>query len=59
VGDTIWIEVDIEQVKEVLATAAYVGVRVQLATAGDECVVYFERSDPTFAFATLTEDYIS
>jgi hypothetical protein len=32
VGDTIWLEVDAEQCREVLATATHVGVRVQLNT---------------------------
>lgn len=59
VGDTIWLECDIEQVREVLSTATHVGVRVELATATDECVVYFERSEPTFAYTGLTADYIS
>lgn len=60
VGDTIYLECDIEQVREVLAAATHVGVRVQLATTTDEAVVLFERSDPIFtAGAALTSDYIS
>jgi len=59
VGDTIWIEVDAEQVREVLPTATHVGVRAQFVTATDEAIVYFERADPLFAYAGLTADYIA
>lgn len=59
VGDTIWLECDIDQVKEVLATATHIGVRVALVTSTDECVISFERSEPTFVRAGLTADYIS
>ena len=59
VGDQIFLECDIEQVKEVLPTATHVGVRVQLATATDEAVVLFMRSEPTFATSGLTADYVS
>jgi len=57
-NDTIWLEVDVEQVREVLPTATHVGVRVQLATAGDECVIFFERSEPLHRYANLTADFI-
>lgn len=59
VGDTVWLECDVEQVREVLATATHVGVRAELATSTDECVVYFERAEPQFERAGLTADYIS
>lgn len=59
VGDTIWLECDVEQVREVLPTATHVGVRVQLVTATDEAVVIFIRSEPTFAYSGLTADFIS
>ena len=59
VGDTVWLECDIEQVYEVLSTATHVGVRVEQATSGDECVISFERSDPLRSVADLTADYIS
>jgi hypothetical protein len=58
VGDFVWLECDIEQVLEVLATATHVGVRIEQATAGDECIVYFERAEPTFAYTDLTADTI-
>jgi len=59
VGDTIWLECDAEDIKEVLAGATHVGVRVNLVTATDECVVYFERADPYYPVRGLTTDYIS
>lgn len=57
-NDTIWLECDVEQVREVLPTATHVGVRVQLATAGDEAVVFFERAEPMYVTAGLTADFI-
>jgi hypothetical protein len=60
VGDTIWLEVDVEQVREVLLTATHVGVRVDLANAADECVIFFERADPLYGPRQgLTADFIS
>jgi len=57
-NDQIWLEVDAEQIHEVLPAATHVGVRVQLFTAGDEAIVFFERLEPTFEYANLTADYI-
>lgn len=59
VGDTIWLECDVEQVHEVLAAATHVGVRVDLATATDECVISFERLEAVHPRAGLTADFIS
>lgn len=59
VGDFVWLECDVEQIREVLPTATHIGVRVEQATAGDECIVYFERADPLHAYTGLTADYIS
>jgi hypothetical protein len=59
VGDTIWLECNAEQIREVLATATHVGVRVHLATATDEAVVLFERAEPLYQRADLTADYIA
>lgn len=57
VGDTIWLEVDADQIYEVLPTATHVGVRVDLSTATDEAVIFFERAMPRFARNGLTADY--
>lgn len=58
VGDTIWLECDVEQVREVLSTATHVGVKIALVTSTDEGVVFFERAAPMFPRAGLTADYI-
>lgn len=57
-GDTLWLECDADQVREALADATHIGVRVELATATDECTIFFERADPLFAHGGLTADYI-
>lgn len=59
VGDTIWLECDVEQIREVLSGATHVGVRIDLATATDECVVFFGRFEAMFPRRNLTADYIS
>src|SRR5438045_6826369 len=48
VGDTIWLEVDAEQIREVLSTATHVGVEIALVTSTDECVVFFEQAEPFY-----------
>lgn len=59
VGDHVWLECDAEQIREVLPAATHVGVRIELATATDECVVFFERAEPFYPHAGLTADFIS
>jgi len=59
VGDHVWLECDAAQCREVLPGATHVGVRVQLETATDECVVFFERAEPFYPRAGLTADYIA
>ncbi len=59
VGDTVWLECDVEQVHEVLPAATHVGVKLDLVTTTDECVVFFERAEPLWPVAGLTADYIS
>jgi hypothetical protein len=59
VGDTIWLECDVEQIREVLTTATYVGVRIDLATATDECVVLFGRFAASYPHRALTADFIA
>lgn len=57
-NDTIWLECDVEQIREVLPTATHVGVQIDLVTAGDECVVFFERAEPLHPASGLTADFI-
>lgn len=59
VNDQLWLETTIEQIREVLARATHVGIQVQLATAADECVFYFERAEPRHPRADLTTDFIA
>lgn len=59
VGDFVFAECTVEQVREVLANATHVGVRVQLNTAGDEAVIYFEADGMDSNKADLTADFIS
>lgn len=60
VGDYVWLEVDVEQIREVLAAATHVGVSLTLATSTDECVVYAEASEPYYGPTNgLTADRIS
>lgn len=58
VGDQIYLECDVEQVREVLPAATHIGVRVQLVTATDEAVVLFERADPFYQAGGATADFI-
>jgi hypothetical protein len=59
VGDHVWIEVDVEQIHEVLATATHVGIKIDLVTTTDECAVVVIGSDGLNQYASLTADYIS
>lgn len=59
VGDTIWLECNAEQIREVLPAATHVGVRIDLATSTDECVIFFGRFRPTYATSGLTADFIA
>jgi len=58
IGDFCYIEADVEQIREVLAAATHVGVRVQHG-ATDEAIISFERCEPFYPVAGLTADYIS
>lgn len=60
VGDYVWLEVDVEQIREVLPTATHVGVEIALTTSTDECVVLFERDEPFYGPSSgLTSDRVS
>lgn len=59
VGDTLWLEATGEQVKAAMGSAsAYIGVRITQGTAGDECVVFFERTQGKKIDGN-TADYVS
>jgi hypothetical protein len=59
VGDYLVLECDVEQIRDALATATHIGVTLDLVTASDEAVIYFERADPIYQYADLTADYVS
>lgn len=59
VGDQVILECNVEQIREVLATATHVGVLINLVTSTDEGVVTFCRDEPQFPRSGLTADYIS
>jgi hypothetical protein len=59
VGDHVFVEVDVEQVKEVLAGATHIGLKIDLVTATDECVVTVIGAEGQFQYSGLTADYIS
>lgn len=59
VGDQVVLECNVEQIREVLATATHVGVLVNLVTSGDEGVLTFIRAEAEFPRSGLTADYIS
>lgn len=57
VGDELYLECDAEMVHEVLATATHVGVRVEQATAGDECDIAV-LAEPLYQYGELGADFI-
>jgi hypothetical protein len=58
-GDVVWLECDVEQVREVLATATHIGVRVEFADAASECTIYYELAHPFYPRAGLTADRVA
>lgn len=54
INDVVWLECDIEQIREVLATATYVGVKIDNEQADNEQVVYFEMTQGNFEYKDLT-----
>lgn len=57
-GDTVWLECNVEQIREVLAAATHVGVQIDNEQADNEQVVYFEMGDPLYKYPDLTADFI-
>ena len=58
IGDYVWIEVDVKQIRESLATATHVGIRAHVTTATSQCtfVIIEERMEE---YNDLTPDYVS
>lgn len=59
VGDHVFVEVDVDQINEVLADADYVGLKIDLVTAEDECVVTVIGADGLNQYAGLSTNYIA
>ena len=59
VGDFLVLECNVEQVREVLATATHIGVLINLVTNTDEGAITFIRAEPVYKVAGLTADYVS
>lgn len=57
--DQLYLECDVEQMREVLATATHWSPRVSVATATDEGVVLTEEAEPTFPRSGLTADIVA
>lgn len=62
-GDYTFLEVTAEQVRQAGVTAGvnvrYVALQIEFATSTDEGVVYYELSEPRFAYDELTDDLIA
>lgn len=58
-GDSLNLECDIEQIREVLAGATHVGVWLDCANNDDEVAVVFIRDEPQHPRAGLTADYVA
>lgn len=58
-GDSLFLECDAEQIREVLPTATHVGVWLDCAHNDDEAAIVFTCEDPFYPRAGLTADYVS
>jgi hypothetical protein len=56
-GDSLNLECDVNQIREVLATATHVGVWLDCANNDDEAAVTIILAEPTYAYPGLTPDY--
>lgn len=58
-GDSLFLECNVEQVREVLATATHVGVWIDCQHNDDETSVTFTCEEPFYPVAGLTADYVA
>lgn len=58
-GDSLVLECDVEQIREVLSTATHVGVWVDCNNDDDETAVVLISAEPEKAYTGLTADYVS
>ena len=59
VNDEVVLEVDVDQIHEVLATATHVGVWLDCNHNDDEVACTFIRADPVYPHTGITADYVS
>lgn len=59
VGDHVFVEVDVSQVRAALSAATHIGLEIALATGTDECVVVVIGADGQHQYDDLTANYIS
>ena len=59
-GDSVVLECNVDQIREVLSTATHVGVWLDCNNNDDETAITFTRADPLYGpRAALTADYVS
>jgi hypothetical protein len=58
-GDSVWLECDVEQIHEVLATATHVGVWLDCNHNDDETAITFTCEEPIYPHTGITADYVS
>jgi len=58
-GDSLNLECNVEQIREVLPTATHVGVWLDAANNDDEAAVTLIRANPFHTAGALTADYVS
>ena len=59
VGDSVFLETNVDQIHDALATATHVGVWLDCQHNDDETAITFTSESPTFPRADLTADYVS
>lgn len=59
VEDQLWLECDVEQMREVLATATHWSPRISVAAGTDEMIAYTEEAEPQFPRSGLTADIVA
>ena len=59
VDDSVFLECNVDQIHDALATATHVGVWLDCQHNNDETAITFTSEDPTFPRASLTADYVS
>jgi len=59
INDSVYLECNVDQIHDVLATATHVGVWLDCQHNDDETAVTFTCESPTYPRAALTADYVS